>query len=124
MYLYLEEVSFLKNYLSIIYEIDYSLIDFFLGKYYGGTRDKVWIANIEAGTLLLGSSVAFTLFAKASRIWFLLIVNPFIVCLDFIYLFVCLFIYLICWKWQKIYRKKSKGLKNEYKKKVMFEKGH
>ena len=32
MYLYLEEVSFLKNYLSIIYEIGYYLMDF-LGKY-------------------------------------------------------------------------------------------
>ena len=29
MYLYLEEVSVLKNYLSTIYEIGYSLMDFF-----------------------------------------------------------------------------------------------
>ena len=36
MYLYLEEVSFLKNYLSIIYEIGYSLMDFFWVNIMGG----------------------------------------------------------------------------------------
>ena len=38
MYLYLEEVSFLKNYLSIIYEIGYSLMDFFGVNIMGGPK--------------------------------------------------------------------------------------
>ena len=41
MYLYLEEVSFLKNYLSTIYEIGYSLMDFFSSVNSMGTKDKV-----------------------------------------------------------------------------------